>query len=361
MNKLLLIIVFVSSCWTAWSADGAELRLKQQARCSTSVLRLGDVADVFAAEAWQVEQLTAIELGPAPATGTKKFVRAREVQDALWMRGVNLAEHRLSGVDRVEVIGPGNPVATPEKPLPRLDDSSRERALKQVNDAVARCLQKQAGGNHPWQVKVSLSDEQAAKIVAAAGRISAEGGMTPWIGLQSFVVRDEETGAKVQFSVDAEVSLPPAVVALARNVTLGTILHAGDLELKPVAAVSSGLQPFYRIEEVVGQEMTWGAPAGTILGRTSIRRPVVVRRGEAVTLYARSAGLRVRTTVRSREDGGVGDLIAVESFGSREPFYARVTGIQEAEVYAVPAEASAPAATTSNRFDALSTQGGTVR
>ena len=52
-------------------------------------------------------------------------------------------------------------------------------------------------------------------------------------------------------------------------------------------------------------------------GRTSIRRPVVVRRGDAVTLYARSAGLRVRTTVRAREDGGVGDLITVESLDDR--------------------------------------------
>jgi hypothetical protein len=59
-------------------------------------------------------------------------------------------------------------------------------------------------------------------------------------------------------------------------------------------------------------------------------------------LYARSAGLRVRTTVRSREDGGVGDLIAVESLTDRAAFYARVTGIQEAEVYAAPAESAAP-------------------
>lgn len=361
MNKFFAILAAAYLAATASSADAAELRLKAQARCSTSVLRVGDVADVFSAEAWQVEQLTAIELGPAPATGMKRFVRAREVQDALWMRGVNLADHRISGVDRVEVTGPGNPVAMVEKPKTRLDESSRDRAVRQVTEAVVRCLQRQAGGNNPWQAQVMLTDEQATTIVAAACRISAEGGFAPWTGRQSFVVKDEDTGKKVQFAIEADVTLPPAVVALTRNVSPGTILHAGDLELKPVAAVSQNLQPFYRVEEVVGQEMTWGAPAGTILGRTSIRRPVVVRRGEAVTLYARSAGLRVRTTVRSREDGGVGDLIAVESFTSRDPFYARVTGIQEAEIYAVPAEASAPAATTSNRFDTLSTMGGTVR
>lgn len=361
MNKLLLIVVAAWLALTAWSARGAELRLKPQARCNSSVLRLGDIAEVFAAEGWQADQLKAIELGPAPSTGTKRFVRAREVQDALWMRGLNLAEHRISGTDRVEVIGPGAAVVTQEKPQPRLDDGSRERAVKQTTDAVVRCLQRQAGGNNPWQVKLELTDEQATQIVAAAGRISAEGGLAPFTGLQSFAVKDDETGAKVRFSVDAEVTLPPAVVALARNVTPGTILHEGDLVLKPVAAINRGLQPFYRIEEVVGQEMTWAAPAGTILGRTSIRRPVVVRRGEAVTLYARSAGLRVRTTVRAREDGGIGDLVAVESFNSREAFYARVTGIQEAEIYAVPAEAARPAATTSSRFEALSTMGGMVR
>lgn len=361
MNKLLVIVVSAWLALTAWSVRSAELRLKPQARCSTSVLRVGDIAEVFAAEGWQAEQLSAIELGPAPATGTKRFVRAREVQDALWMRGLNVAEHRISGVDRVEVIGPGAPVQVQDKPQVRLDDSARDRAVKQATEAVVRCLQRQAGGNNPWLVKLSLSDEQTTQIIAAAGRISAEGGLAPWTGLQSFAIKDEETGAKVRFSVDAEVTLPPAVVVLTRNVSPGTILHIGDLELKAVPAVSQNLQPFYRLEDVVGQEMTWAAPAGTILGRTSIRRPVVVRRGEAVTLYARSAGLRVRTTVRAREDGGIGDLVAVESFNSREAFYARVTGIQEAEIYAVPAEASRPAATTSSRFDALSTMGGTVR
>ncbi len=354
----LVAVLLLSLCG---SLSAAELRLKPQARCNSSVVRLGDVADVFSAEKWQIDQLSAIELGPAPTAGTKRFIRAREVQDALWMRGVNLSLHQFSGVDRIEVNGPGEPVVVVEKPKARLDQGSRERANRQVVEAVTKCLQRQTGGEDPWKVVVELSEEQASLLTETPGRIVAEGGLAPWTGSQSFSIRAEDGNEKVRFVVETEVTLPPVVVTLVRSVPAGTILHAADLVLKPVVGFNQNMQPFHRIEDVVGQETTWAVPAGTILGRSSLRRPLVVRRGDAVTLYARSAGLRVRTTVRAREDGGLGDLIAVESFSSREPFYARVTGIQEVEIYAAPAEASPKKAATTGMLGTPAATQGAVR
>jgi flagella basal body P-ring formation protein FlgA len=346
MNHIRHYLAFVCLLSLCDIGRAAEVRLKSQARCASGIVRLSDLADIHAAEAWQTEQLSKIEFGPAPATGTKRFIRAREVQDALFMRGLNLAEHRISGSDRIEVQGPGQPApeTKPAKPTFRVDEAARDRAEQLVVAAVIRCLQKQAGGREPWEVHVELDEEQIASLVSSSRRVTAEGGSHPWTGSQRFSLRLDGSGEPIRFEVTAEVTLPPAVVAVARDIAPGTILHAADLTLKPVKALPQGLQPFYRIEEVVGQESTWGIPAGTLLGRTSIRRPVIVRRGDAVTLYARAAGLQVRTTVRAREDGAIGSLITVESLATREPFYARVTGIQEAEVYAAPAEAAAPAA-----------------
>jgi flagella basal body P-ring formation protein FlgA len=341
-------------------ATAAELRLKPQARCSTGVVRLGDVAEIHAAEGWQYEQLAAIELGPAPATGGRRYIRAREIQDALWTRGVNLALHQISGSERIEVVGPGEPVLT-NSTAARVDDAGRERIRRQVAESIAACLERQTGERAPWEVGVQLTDEQLAAI-AAGRRIFADGGAAPWTGRQRFTLTIEGAAAATQpLTVDAEVTVPPAVIAAVRNVTVGTILHESDLILKPVATLPAGSQPYYRIEDVVGLQAAQSIAAGAVLGKSSVRRPIVIRRGDAVTLYARSAGLRVRTTVRAREDGGLGDLVAVESLTTREPFYARVTGVQEAEVFAAPAAAAPQVPASEAALRESNHQGGIVR
>jgi hypothetical protein len=47
----------------------------------------------------------------------------------------------------------------------------------------------------------------------------------------------------------------------------------------------------------------------------------------------------VRTTARARDEGGLGDLVTMETMQDRKPYQARVCGAHEAEVLAqvVPA------------------------
>ena len=68
-----------------------------------------------------------------------------------------------------------------------------------------------------------------------------------------------------------------------------------------------------------------------------------------MTVYARSAGLRVRTTARAKDDGSVGDLIAVDSLLNKQSFFARVSGIQEVEVFAHGIDASGSANAAANQ------------
>src|SRR5690606_30923844 len=103
-------MVFMAS--VAWSvvaavamqtAVAAEIRLRPRAESAGAMVRLGDLADVLAVDGSEVRRLEEIELFSSPQPGTRRFVRAREVIDALLLLGVNLAEHRLSGASQVEV------------------------------------------------------------------------------------------------------------------------------------------------------------------------------------------------------------------------------------------------------------------
>lgn len=336
----------------------AEIRLKAQTRCRSSIVLLGDVAEVFAADEFQAAQLMRLELGPAPGVGSRRFVRAREVQDALWSRGLNLADHRFTGVEQSEVVGPGEPVVEGKRAF-HPTEAQRERAVRTADDLVLRHLRKAASPRDPYRVVCELNDEQVAVVAAYGGRMEVSGGAAPWTGRQTFVFATPAEEKAGTFEVVAEVSLPPGAVTVVKPLSAGSIIHETDVALLPSQALNPSVQPFHSLADVVGRETTWSIPAGTVLTPQSIRRPQLVRRGDAVTLYARHAGLSVRTTVRAREDGGQGDLITVESLTSREPFYARVTGVQEAEVFAAPAEASPRRVSAGEtRFDPTTSGGG---
>ena len=113
------------------------------------------------------------------------------------------------------------------------------------------------------------------------------------------------------------------------------------MQVVPASAVTDSTDAMHTLDEVVGKEATRAVPAGTVLQTTALRAPVIIRRGEVITVYCRSPGIRVRTEARAREDGGLGDLISVEPLSDRKKvFSARVSGIQEAEVYARAVQSS---------------------
>ena len=113
--------------------------------------------------------------------------------------------------------------------------------------------------------------------------------------------------------------------------------------------------PFYRLEDVIGQETKRALVLDQAIEHEQIRSPLLVKRGEAVAVYARAAGIQVRTTGRVTQDGGRGDLIVVESMETRERFFARVSGIHEVEIYADTSEAAGVADTGGRSEEAMLT------
>jgi flagella basal body P-ring formation protein FlgA len=124
-----------------------------------------------------------------------------------------------------------------------------------------------------------------------------------------------------------------------RSLPRGTLVRAADVGLCRAVPREAGAEVFYSIDEVVGQETTEAIAKDKILQAKQLSSPLLVRRGEVVTVCARSAGIRVRTSGRARDSGSLGDLVAVESLVNRQTYYARVTKLREVEVYARSAKA----------------------
>jgi flagella basal body P-ring formation protein FlgA len=214
-----------------------------------------------------------------------------------------------------------------------------KRAERRLSDAIVRYLQKHDPDRGPWTVDVTLNETQARLIAASGNEISVRGGTPPWVGPQRFEVTVSWSDGPERFAVDAQVTLPPAVVVATRSLPRGAVVRAADVQLQKDEAPDTPAAGFHSIEEVVGRETTRAIPAGKTLDASAVRQPLLVRRGEVVTVYARSAGIRVRSTARAREDGSLGDLVTVESLLDRAAYFAQVSGIREVEVYARPTQA----------------------
>ena len=344
-------------------AVAAEIRLRPECHCRRPVVTLGDVAEILATDARTASELAAIELFPAPSTHRQRFVRVRQIQDELYLRGINLVEHRFSGSSRVVLIGdaPEPEAAEPEAAEPEaaeprpLSTVSADRAQRRVSRAVLDYLRRQGPNSDPWKVDVKLDENQARQMTAAGSSISVRGGTAPWVGPQRFQISIEGTAQPAAFEIDAEVSLPMAVVVAARPLSRGMLISAADVRLKPVEPTPGINQPFSSIDQVVGQETARAISEGKPLDSELVRPPLLVRRGDVVTVFARAPGIQVRTQARARDEGSLGELVAVESMLDRRRYFARVGGLREVEILiqAVQAKSLAEAGPTVNRASSV--------
>ena len=340
----ILTIVLATVALAPACAHAAEIQLRSECHVRGSVVTLGDVAEISGGDAREVATLAAIELFPAPSTG-QRFVRVREIQDLLLMRGVDLVPHRFSGMAQTTILT-GDTGADTRVLAP----AAVKKAERQASDAIAAYLRQRATAE-AWRVAVTLDQRQARLVSAAGGSITVRGGTAPWVGLQHFEFSLYSPDGSVTIPLDATVALPETVVVTTRTIGRGAMIGPADVELQRVEAGQQG-EPFHSLDEVIGKEAGQAIGTGLVLDHNVVRSPLVIHRGDVVTVFARTSGIRVKTVARARDEGSLGDLISVESLQDRKPYFVRVCGVQEVEVYARPMRSEEAAATDFSGFAA---------
>jgi flagellar basal body P-ring formation protein FlgA len=366
-----IFAVLVAVCVASHAIAATDIKLREHVAPHGSVVRLGDVAEIATPDRQQARQLGALPLMPAPAPGTERFLRTREIQDMLSAQGVDVgalrfvgsgqvviaaAEGRAISTNVIQVSGetrteeratPMNrhaailagtnaePKATPIPP----DEARASEIRQQVTTIVANYLNVKTGKVQPWKVECDLADRDLGKLDAAASTPVCLGGSEPWTGRQRFVLSFSAADGKVQLPFFAEISPPPvpAVVAI-RPVGRGEVVKAADVEMRMIDANSKSIgqrAAADSIENLIGMEARQAIQVGDIVFTDLVQAPVVVKRGDVITVSSQSGGIRVRTSGRATRDASIGELVQVEALGSREKYDARVTGPREAVVYAI--------------------------
>ena len=182
LASLLLLAGLTAAHWAA----AAELRLRAEAKSAGSLVTLGDLAEIIATDPHQAQTLAAIELFPAPSGGEPRYVRLREIQDLLLLRGVNLAEHQFSGSSQVTVMG--SPRAAAARPAPSVSDAALHRIQRRLAESITKYLEEHVSTQQAWSVDADISDEQARQLADPTQKIRVAGGCAPWTGPQRFEI-----------------------------------------------------------------------------------------------------------------------------------------------------------------------------
>ena len=114
MTRILTLLLLLGAA-SLRSLSAAEIQLRESAQPRGAVVLLGDVAQVASNDQAETARLEALELFAVPVAGGKRFVRLREIQDALALRGEPLAAHAFSGANQVAVEA-GRPDVSRKEP-----------------------------------------------------------------------------------------------------------------------------------------------------------------------------------------------------------------------------------------------------
>ena len=320
----------------AWSlpAWGAMIVLKDSVEVSTAVVLLGQVAEIHDADENLTQRLAGVMLFPTPAAGRSKAVDFETIRSRLVSHGFNLTELEFSGSSLLTVSGARLGDSSIPAASAAAIELSQKRADEMVSGAVRTYLKEKAASLGNLQVELKLTPKQVSLLTASASaRVEISGGNEPWTGHQTFRAGFyDRPGHLVGLAIDCRVTPLPQVLVASANLPKGHVVGPDDVSWKQQSPAKAAETFLDREELVIGQETKRNLRAGEPIAAVDIRGVPLVRRGDIVTVIARSQGIVVRTDAKALSDGSLGQPVKLVSLDGRRELNARVSGYHEANV-----------------------------
>jgi flagella basal body P-ring formation protein FlgA len=336
------------------TAQAAEVRLLPELSTSSSVVRLGDIADLKEIAESERSQLAEIALFPAPKLGEVRRVTPQEVRETLNLFGISLEGMHISGATRIKGIAakPVSETRVEEKQPPETSASFKdvtypvtsaqafvEREPEVASTAIDYCVsllmkhfETQDQVQAVWKITPQFTPEQATQVMRME-RPEISGGQAPFLGRQVFAVRDAMRPSQKAVFLKVDVVRQAQAVVARRRLEVGQIIGSDDIEIREVNSQAFPLQALKTESAAVGMEVARMIPEGQIVQSTMVRRVMLTRKGELVTVYSIASGLQVKATARALADAGLGDVITLQAADGSKRYQARVTGPQECMVF----------------------------
>ncbi|WP_068314582.1 flagellar basal body P-ring formation chaperone FlgA [Polycladidibacter hongkongensis] len=132
--------------------------------------------------------------------------------------------------------------------------------------------------------------------------------------------------------LSGRVQLMREVATLARPLRRGDIITSADIKhtLMPKARLARR-EPI-AADDLIGMAARRNLRAGTLPNSRDIGRPLMVERGQKLTLIYHIPGMQITTQGRALMNGGMGDMVEVSNLRSGKKLFATITGSGRAVV-----------------------------
>lgn len=196
----------------------------------------------------------------------------------------------------------------------------------------------------PGRYKVALADPgyQLTLPASAEGRYDIAA-LTFDPARQSFTAAlayTNASGEREYVRIGGAAAAVVQVPALLRDVAPGETIGAGDLTTIEMPADRLGAQILTSPANVAGQAARRMLRANTPLQTYDVKKPVLIKKGELVTVTYAADGIALTAQGQAQADAGLGDTVPVLNTRSRRTIDARVTGSGAATVVVPNANAA---------------------
>lgn len=205
-------------------------------------------------------------------------------------------------------------------------------AASQIDQAVTAHMQqmlaeeakRQAwqGQRHSLNITLLNSAERLPTCTQALGVTVASDDPSPLSRQRLELSCADAPGWSVTALVQASVFLP--AVHAARVIERGQTIAAEQLQLQEVN-VGRASRGFYNsLDEVIGQGAKRRVRAGQLIAPNLLTAPLLIRRGQQVTIIASQDGISASATGEALANGREGEVIRVLNLGSQKVIEAQV-------------------------------------
>ncbi|MCC7408116.1 MAG: flagellar basal body P-ring formation protein FlgA, partial [Phycisphaeraceae bacterium] len=318
----------------AWAgaarADRIELRARAQS--VTTTVTLGDVA-VLEGERAQAMAATPVGWISPSAPGPLKL-ELTTVQQMLEKQGVHWGLLTLAGhaVCEVTLAEPSAPTTQPTaetaeglaaNPADVIEASAPRTVREQLDQQIASLA-----GVGVESLRIRWTNAKAEILTRPVmGDVYEFEPLAQGVpGRLPIMVRRLVNGQVVESQrLLADVEKRCLAVVATRRIERQAVISPAAVEIREVYLTGSSGTPLTDLRDVIGQTSMTALRPGDVLTEGHVLSPVLVRRGQEVTVRGTAGGLSIRLVGVALEDGEKGQVIRVRNTSSRETFWARVT------------------------------------
>lgn len=332
-NRTLLLLIL---CSLASSLDAGEVRLRSDCEVRGTIVRLSDVAEFVDVTDVERRELEPLPLFPAPRPGLTRIVTAQDVRETMSLYGLSLPKTRISGHCRVAAAASTEPAQMPVQAASLSAAAAKASVPESTNESLSAklvaYLQTKERIRTEWKVELLLTTPQIEAIDAMQNP-EVTGGQAPWTGRQVFSIRDRAVAGGKSTTFKADVNRIARAIVAKRQLSPGELIGVDDVELAEVNPIALTTSAVLNVDDALGKEIKQSISAGQVVASTALRRPLVVKRGEMITVYSVAAGIQVKASAKALADAALGDVILLQATETKKQFQGRVTAPQEAMVF----------------------------